>query len=47
MIALACSLAASAQVSKMPQRLEIVQIENEGDATFVELFNSLKDGQNH
>lgn len=47
MIALACSLAASAQVSKMPQRVEIIQIENEGDATFVELFNSPKDGQNH
>ena len=47
MIALACSLAASAQMSKIPQRLEIIQIENEGDATFVELFNAPKDGQNH
>ena len=47
MIALACSLAASAQMSKIPQRLEIIQIENEGDATFVELFNAPKDGQTH
>ena len=44
---LAMSVMAFAQNSKIPQTLEIAQIENEQGDTVVEVFNMPKDGQNH
>ena len=46
-ILLACSFAAFAQESKIPQRLELAQIEDGDGNTTCAVFNMPNDGQNH